>query len=157
MRRFRNPVVYQSSLQAPSKIKGVPRELIIAHCRCVRWEHSSKALNRKTFYDPAYVLATFGLLQHERHQASPAAVAALAKWTAAKKATAVTIYEPCVVEWIEWGGLHTHQKAVARKAIGCRVVVVGGTATIHFPNGETLVKRLTTNGFSFSQIVEQDP
>lgn len=105
-------------------------------------------LNRVDFYDPTEVRATFGLEQHEDYEADPRAVAALAAHKSGAKSLP-EVFTNCRVEWIEWGGSLKHPKATKMAAEGCTVSVKGQTASITLPDGKTLTKRLTTNGFSF--------
>lgn len=142
---------YNNGLVPASKIPGVPAALVKEHCRPTEWHHSSKNYNRVDFYDPAEVRAIFGLEVHEDHEADPRAVAALAAHkTGVKKAP--DVLTNCRVEWIEWTGSLKRPTATEMVAEGCKVSVKGQTATITLPTGETLTKRLTTNGFSFRQI-----
>lgn len=139
---------YDSGLQPASKIKDIPAKLIDQFCRYEEWHHSSKNYNKVKFYDPAYVLAVFGLETSEDHEANPHAIAALDAHKESKK-TAPTIHTNCVVEWIEWGGSLKRPKAEECRAEGCTVSVKGQTATITLENGNSFVKRLSTNGFKF--------
>lgn len=138
---------YDSGLLPASKIGRVPAALIEKFCRHVEWHHASKAFNRVKFYDPAEVLQTFGLAG-DPEAADPAAVAALAEWTAAKN-RGPQVYTNCRVEWIEWSGTLSRPRATERVAEGCTVSVKGQTATVTLPDGSTLTKRLTTRGFRF--------
>lgn len=132
-----------------SKIPGVPAALVRKFCRVGEWHHTSKAYNRTPFYDPAEVRALFGLESSEDYTADPAAVAALAAHKAG--AGAADTHTDCRVEWIEWSGSLKRPHATEMTADGCTVSVKGQTATVTFPDGRTMAKRLTTNGFRFSK------
>lgn len=140
---------YNYGLLPASKIKGIPAALIDKHCRYEEWHHSSKAFNRVKFYDEAYVRATFGLIAHEDHDPDADAIAALAAHKEARK-DAPTVWTNCTAEWIEWSGSLRRPKATEMKATGCTVSVKGQTATITLANGNSFIKRLSTNGFKFT-------
>ena len=139
---------YDDGLLPASKIKAVTPILIERFCRYAEWHHSSKAFNRVKFYDPDYVLATFGLIPSDDHDANDAAVTALAAHKAEKK-SGPEILDNCTVEWIEWTGSLRRPKATERKEEGCMVAIKGQTATITTRSGEVFVKRLSTRGFSY--------
>lgn len=133
---------YRRGLVPASKIKGIPGDLIRAHCNCEEWHHSSKGFNIVEFYDPAVVRATFGL---EGGDANPRAVAALAK----RKLSKAVTHNRCTVRWLEWSGSFANPKCTQREEYGCTVMVKGMTATIKVPTGLVFTKRLTTRGFYF--------
>jgi hypothetical protein len=139
---------YGAGLVPASKVPGVPAALVREFCRPREWHHSSKAYNKVEFFDPAEVRAIFGIETCEDTEADPRAVAALAARKGAKPGE--TVHANCIVEWIEWSGSLKRPVATERKAAGCTVVVKGQTATVTHPDwARLLVKRLTTNGFSF--------
>lgn len=142
---------YDSGLVPASKVGGVPASLVEAHCRYAEWHHCSSRYNKVKFYNPQYVRATFGIEQHEDYSAAPQAVAALAAYKAAKKSAPV-IHTNCRVEWLEWSGSIKHPRANECSADGCTVMVKGQTATVTLPNGNSFIKRLSTNGFSFRSV-----
>jgi hypothetical protein len=136
---------YQRGLVPASKIKGVPGDLIRAHCTCEEWHHSSKAFNIVEFYDPAVVRATFGLEALDGYDANPRAVAALAQ----RKTSKAVTHSNCTVRWLEWSGSFANPKCTQRESAGCTVTVKGQTATVKIPTGLVFTKRLTTRGFYF--------
>ena len=139
---------YNNGLLPASKIKGIPAALINQYCRYEEWHHSSKAFNKVKFYDEALVRATFGLAEYEDHEPDADAIAALAAHKACKK-DAPAVWINCTVEWIEWSGSLRRPKATEMKAEGCTVSVKSQTATITLANGNSFIKRLSTNGFKF--------
>jgi|GEM_PF-2558915 len=143
---------YDNGLLPASKIKGIPAALIEAHCRYAEWHHASKAFNKVKFYDEAYVLATFGLIEHEEYKTDQQAIEALAKAKAEKKAAKVETFTNCIVEWIEWVGSLKRPKAYPQREEGCTVSVKGQTCTITLTNGTAFTKRITTKGFSFKEV-----
>lgn len=141
---------YRSGLVPASKIAGVPASLVEEFCVPAEWHHTSKNYNVTNFYDPEIVRDFFGLGE-DTTGANRFAVAALAKWKAAKK-DAPRLYEDCRVEWLEWSGPRSHPRADERVEFGCTVRLKGKTATITPPNGRQFVKRLGTRGFSFDSV-----
>lgn len=142
---------YNDGLLPASKIKQVPTILIERFVRAAEWHHISKAYNPVNFYDPALVLATFGLVEAcdeygDPIPAKPEAIAALAAYKVEKKGGA-TVYTGCTVEWIEWTGSLKRPTATERKEADCTVSIKGQTATITLANGEVVTKRLSTRGF----------
>ena len=142
---------YENGLLPASKIKGVPAPLIADHCRCEEWHHASSRYNKVKFYDPEKVLAEFGICPHPDYEINPVAAAALEEHRAKRK-NAPVIHMNCTVEWLEWYGSIKHPKCDQMKAQGCTVSVKGQTATVTLPDGKALTKRLSTRGFSFTQI-----
>lgn len=134
-----------------SKIPGVPAELVRHYCEPDEWHHSSKFYNRVDFYDSEKVLAIFGIQPSDDYPVDPAAVSALTTYKVEKRAVNSTTYSGCTVGWVEWTGTRNYPKAKNRQATGCTVEVKGQSATITFSDGQKMVKRLTTNGFKFSQ------
>lgn len=143
---------YGSGLLPASKIKGIPAPLIKKYCWAGEWHHSSKNFNRVDFFDPAEVLATFGIVESDDYPADPDAVEALAEHKAPKAPSAGVLAR---IEWIEWGGTMKHPVATKRNEVG-RVTVTGATATIEIPGQQSFQKRLTTNGFSFTEIKKEE-
>lgn len=146
---------YADGLLPASKIKQVPATLIERFVRANEWHHSSKNYNRVNFYDPAVVLATFGLVEAcdedgDPIPANPEAISALAAHKAEKKRGA-TVHTGCTVEWIEWTGSLKRPTANERREVECTVSVKGQTATITLANGEVVTKRLSTRGFSWKK------
>lgn len=142
---------YDRGLLPASKIgRGIPASLIARHVGHEEWHHSSKHFNEVRFYDPARVLAAFGVEPHPDHEPDPEAIAALAAHKAAR-ADAPNVHTGCTVEWLDWGGTRKHPRAYPQRATGCTVAIKGQTATITLPSGSTFQKRLTTNGFRWSK------
>jgi len=141
---------YEKGYVPASKIKDIPAVLVREHCDPVEWHHCSKHYNKVDFYDPVEVRAIFGLEAHEDYDTDPAAVAALALHKAGGKA--VEVFTNCRVEWLEWGGSRKHPTAKEMIAEDCTVAIKGQTATVTFPDGRQIIKRLATHGFYFRQI-----
>jgi hypothetical protein len=146
---------YEDGLVPASKIREVPTPLIQEFCRYAEWHHTSSQYNRTNFYDPEYVLSTFGIIENEEYPPNPLAIRALQEWNANKSQEKV--YENCAVTWLEWSGTRRHPHAEEKVVSGCRVSVKGQTATIVLPNGNTFKKRLTTKGFSFISEKKEEP
>lgn len=142
---------YRNGLRPASKIKRVPAELIRQYVSATEWHHTSKHYNETDFYDPAEVLAVFGIEQNDDYEVDQEAVEALARYKQSKKEVAVEVYENCRVKWLEWSGTRRHPKATECTETGCLVTVKNQTATVQFPNGRTMTKRTYANGFFFSQ------
>ena len=142
---------YDNGLLPASKIKGVPAPLIAAHCRYEEWHHSSSKFNKVKFYNPEYVLATFGLEISDDHAPSPAAIAALTAHKSTKK-RAAEVYINCRVEWREWrcAGRYGKKSCERMSASSCTVSIKAQTATITTPDGKSFIKRLATTGFNFA-------
>lgn len=138
---------YRKGLLPASKISGVPTELIKSLCAPAEWHHTSKHFNATDFYDPDIVMGKFGLLGDEHDFFDHKAVAALKKHRSTK-ANEVS-HVDCRVEWLEWSGTRKNPKCKTRIELGATVTVKASTATICCESGEIVVKRLSTNGFSY--------
>ena len=96
---------YESGLLPASKIKKVPTNLIELFCSPSEWHHTSKEYNKTNFYDPEYVLSTFGILESENYEADPHAVEALKRH---KPSQARVEYGTITYAW--WSGTRNHPK-----------------------------------------------
>ncbi len=151
-------LAYKRGICPASKIgRGIPASLVEKHCRYEEWHHASSRFNQVKFYDPEIVLATFGLRESEDYPVNPDAVADLAAHKASRRTkTETNMYEDCRVEWIHWGGTVKRPKPYPQSADGAKVEVRGNTATVTFVNGQIMVKRLTTAGFSFRAMTADE-
>jgi len=141
---------YSGGLCPASKIKGVPAKLVKEYCSYSEWHHSSKFYNKVEFYDPEYVRATFGLIEHEEYEPDPEAIAALDKYKAERRTPSEEIvYEHCKVEYKEWSVHRNHPVASSCVLKDVSVTVKGGTATF---NG--IQKRLSGKYFSFRVMTD---
>jgi len=130
-----------------SKIRGVPASLVHRFAPLTEWHATGTHENRTAFYDPQRVRAIFGLETHVDAAANPEAIAALALWKANR--THAEIHIDCIVEWLTWSGSMARPVCQAHTAEGCQVVVKGRTATVAFPDGSVMKKRVGTRGFRF--------
>jgi hypothetical protein len=148
---------YDNGLLTASKIRNIPAKLIEEYVTPSEWHHTAKFYNRTNFYNPQEVRVIFGLEApgNSDYEPNELAIAALAAYKAsAKKAKAVTVWENCKVEWLEWSGSRSHPRATEMVRDGCRVELKDGTTTykITYSHNGTeyfLTKRKGTNGFAF--------
>lgn len=145
---------YSRGLVPASKIRDVPAKLVRQYVHPEEWHHTSNRYNATDFYDPAKVLAIFGLRETADYPYADyrddAAVAALIAYKAGKKdATAAEVYDNQTVAYLEWSGTRRHPRATLRTITGCKVVVRGITARVYVNDKLVLTKRTTTNGFTY--------
>ena len=140
---------YDDGLLTASKIKEVPASLIKIYCRYKEMHHTSKMFNMTEFYEPAEVLAIFGLIESKDYKVNVEAVEALKKFKENKN-NGGEVIKNCEVEWLEWSGSLKHPKATKMKVEGCQVLVKGVTAIVKLLDGRKMVKRLKTRGFKIN-------
>lgn len=145
---------YSRGLLTASKIyKGLPAKLITKYCHSEEWHHSSAYYNVTSFYNPEYVKATFGIIQHEQFKFSEEAIQEWNEYRDEKKKDKIkkmnseeVIFDNCVVKL----GTKGFDKRIRRtETHGCRVVVKGDWCTINFPDGEQKRKKQGANYFEF--------
>ena len=152
---------YNRGLCPASKVhKNLPEALIVKFCRSEEWHHSSPRYNEISFYNPEYVKATFGIIQHDNYRPNERAIAAWALYKEEKKQAALAqkqaqpeTYVPCTVYWSTTnfkGARSYHEQG------GCTVVVKENWCFITFPDGNTMKKAKTTKYFSFEPEIIQD-
>ena len=154
---------YDNGFLPASKIPGIPAALIQKHIYYEEWHHSSKFHNKTKFYNPHRVFVEFGFPDSEncdcggkcRFSPNQVAVEELKSYKE-KKNGAAEIYENCRVEMLEWHGTIKKPFPVDVCHHLARVEVKRNTATITTREGKTFKKRLTTKGFSFSVMSEEE-
>lgn len=128
--------------------KGIPAHLIEEFCNYEEWHHCSSKYNIVKFYNPEYVLATFGVIKSENYSANDEAVRALEEYKNKKGNKDTKIFEDCEVEWIEWEGTRSHPKAECHHVEGAIIEHSGGRfVKIKLPNGKEFKKKIGANGF----------
>ncbi|MHB8281275.1 MAG: hypothetical protein ACYDDE_00555 [bacterium] len=141
---------YKSGLLPATKIKGIPSKLIKEFCAAEEWHHTNtKFFNETYFYNPEYVLATFGKIKHQEYMANKEAIQSLKEYNKNPKKKEIKIFENCFVEWLEWSGSKKHPKCDKKIAENCKVTIKGVTATIETSDKKVFTKRIATKGFEF--------
>lgn len=133
------------------------RDLIKAGVVTTReYHHTSKYHNATDFYRPEDVRAQLDELTNE--QISAVRKALRERERAAQSVDEV--HEDCRVQWTEHPPTHERRDGtvdyvpVLRSARGARVHVRGLIATITTKEGEVVVKRVTSEGFSFESAAQ---
>ena len=107
------------------------------------WHHSSMYANEVKYYDLELV---------EEWLTTEDGKAAMVEAKAIHSNKDIAIHENQEVHWLDWYGTRKHPKCNEREAAPCRVEVKKQTATVTFPSGRKMVKRLTTEGFNFRPV-----
>lgn len=115
----------------------IPTELVRQHIKPCEWHHTSKMYNKTLYYS----------LEEARNFFSSSKGRDILREYEAPKEVA---HESCLVEWLEWRA----RRPTVKREYGCRVVQKGSMVTIFFQNGQSIVKKMGSKGFSFRAAVE---
>ena len=152
---------YNRGLLTASKIrKNLPADLIVKYCRSEEWHHASPHFNEVSFYNPDYVKATFGIIQHDKYPPIEKAIIEWANYKKEKKEESMKqklsepeTFFPCQVNW---STTNMKGKRFDHEKHGCTVLVKGNWCFITLPDGKQMKKGINTKHFTF-EVVEAPP
>jgi uncharacterized delta-60 repeat protein len=137
-----------------AKKLGVSTEAIRKTLESSEWHHTSGWYNETNYYDGDLLIRLaqgepvddVSDLEVARAQEELARVRSYRK-----PKDEEVVHENCTVKWPEWSGPKKWRKSKECQEDGCRVVVKGKSATVYFPDGRTMTKRLNCTGFDFGK------